>query len=82
MKSFINKINDIHEFTYMLFTISVETAILAITLAIYYVTADGLENTAYYTSVASDLLISVRDMLISAVIFSVISEYIIRAYEK
>ena len=82
MKSFISKINDIHEFTYMLFTISVETAILAITLAIYYVTADGLENTAYYTSVASDLLISVRDMLISAVIFSVISEYIIRAYEK
>lgn len=82
MKSFISKINDIHEFTYMLFTISVETAILAITLAIYYVTADGLENTAYYTSVASDLLISVRDMLISAVVFSVISEYIVRAYEK
>ena len=82
MKSFINKINDIHDFTYMLFTISVETAFLAITLAIYYFTAAGLENTAYYTSVASDLLISVRDMLISAVVFSVISEHIIRAYEK
>ena len=82
MKSFINKINSIHDFTYMLFTISVETAILVIILALYYITADGLENTFYYTSVAGDLLISVRDMLISAIVFSVISESIIRAYEK
>ncbi len=83
MKKLIHKINDIHDFTYMLFTISVETAILVITLAIFYISnSDSFTSSVYYSSVASDLLISVRDMLIGATVFSVISECVLRGYEK
>ncbi len=83
MKALIRKLDNIHDFTYMLILIATETAILVLLLAVYYImNADSFANTIYYTSVARDLIISVRDMMIEAVIFAVIAEFVIRSCEK
>lgn len=80
MKSALSKLNNIHEFTFIFFIICIEVGIIALLLSIYYTTyAYTFANTIYFLRVGKELLLSARDLMIEAVIYSIIIELVLRS---
>ena len=79
MNKIIKFINDINDLTYIFFIISIITAILVMLLSIYYTSeAHTFSNPIFYLRVGSELLIGAKDMIISAIVYSMVIEFMLR----
>lgn len=79
MKTVFSKLDNIHELTYIFFIICLEVGIITLLLSIYYTTyAYTFANTIYFLRVGKELLLSARDLLIEAVIYSIMIEFVLR----
>ena len=72
-------INSIHDVTYIFFVTAIIVAILSLILSIYYTAyADILSNPIIYHRIGGELIISARDVIIEAVVYSSVIEFMIR----
>ena len=79
MNKIIKFINGINDLTYIFFMTSILTAILVMSLSIYYTsTAHTFSNQIFYLRVGSELLIGAKDMIISACVYSAVIEFVLR----
>lgn len=79
MNKIIKYINKIHDLTYIFFVISVTAAIISISLSIYYTSqANNFSNPIFYLRVGSELLISAKDIITEACIYSIVIEFMLR----
>lgn len=79
MNKMINFVNSVHDLTYIIFIISINTAILTMLLSTYYTSiAFNFSNPIFYLRVSSELLIGAKDLLIAACIYCPVIEFMIR----
>ncbi len=74
MKQLIKWLDSIHDFTYIMILITLETSILVAILACYYI----VQGDSLVVQTGKDLLVSIRDLLIETAVFATLSEIVIR----
>lgn len=79
LKALQKYLNNIHRITYITLIIVIETAILAMILSVYFTfRAQKVSCAIYYLTAAHDLIISVKDLVIEAIVYAAVAEFIIR----
>ena len=79
MNKAIKFINRIHDLTYIFFVVSIIATIITILLSIYCTSnANNFSNPIFYLRVGSQLLISAKEIIIEALIYSTVIEFMLR----